>query len=501
MTSALSPSAHRARPVRFPVVRRSAPLALLLLGACAAVPQLGPKPQPLAPGAVAAQRSLPASAAAVWPGDGWWAEFGDPQLDALIAEGLRNSPDVAAAEARFRKAGGLARQTGAALLPRVDAQGQVQEEKQSLNMGYPAAFQEFLPRGWNDGGRVAINLGFDLDLWGRNRAALAAATSEARAAAIDARQARLMLAIGIASAYVDLDRLHAERDIRARQLEAAEASRKLLAQRQANGLETRGSVSTSSAQAANARAALNQADETLALRRNQLAALVGAGPDRGLDIARPALKPADARGLPEGVTTDLVGRRPDIAAARERVEAAGSRIKVTRADFYPAVRLSALVGFQSLGLETLFNKTSGIGQVGPAVSLPIFHGGELQGRYRGARADYDAAVASYDGTVLGAYRDTADAVTSARMATRRLADARAALAGSQDAHDVAVARYKGGLATYLDVLQLEDRLLAARLMVSLGEAAVRNSDIALIRALGGGFAAPPAANPKDTPHG
>lgn len=483
------------------LLRRLSPLVLLALGACATVPHLGSTPQPLAPGAVAAERSLPASPAATWPGEGWWADYGDAQLDALIAEGLRSSPDAAAAEARFRKAGALAQQAGAVTLPRVDVQGQVQEQKQSLNMGYPEAFQAFLPRGWNDGGQVAVNLGFDLDLWGRNRAALAAATSEFRAAAIDARQARLMIAIGIASAYVDLDRLHAERDIRARQLAAADASQKLLAQRQANGLETRGSVSTSSAQAATARVALNQAEETLALRRNQLAALVGAGPDRGLAITRPALQPAGARGLPDGVTTDLVGRRPDIAAARERLEAAASRIKVARADFYPALRLTALIGFQSLGLETLFNRNSSMGQVGPAVSLPIFRGGELQGRYRGARADFDGAVAGYDGTVLGAYRETADAVTGARMATQRLADARAALAGSQDAFDVAQARYTGGLATYLDVLQVEDRLLQARLAVSAAEAAVRNFDIALVRALGGGFAAPQATNAKDTPHG
>ncbi len=496
----MTPATFRSRRLpRF--ARRYAPLALLLLAGCAAIPHLGPKPEPLAADRIAAERSLAASPAEAWPGEGWWEAYGDPQLDQLIAEGLRNSPDAVAAEARFRNAGALAQQAGAATLPRVDVTGQVQEQKQSLNMGYPEAFQAFLPRGWNDGGQVAANLGFDLDVWGRNRAALAAATSEVRAAAIDARQARLMLAVGIASAYIDLDLLHAVRDIRARQLEAAAASRKLLAQRQANGLETRGSVSTSSAEAANARAALSQAEETLALRRNQLAALVGAGPDRGLAIARPALRAAAARGLPERVTTDLVGRRPDIAAARERVEVAGSRIKVARADFYPAIRLSALVGFQSLGLETLFNKNSSFGQVGPAVSLPIFHGGELQGRYRGARADYDAAVASYDGTVLGAYRETADAVTSARMATQRLADARAALAGSQDAFEMAEARYKGGLSTFLDVLQVGDRLLQARLAAGAGEAAVRNSDLALVRALGGGFAAPQAVNPKDTPHG
>ena len=491
--------------ISFKLAGRSAPLAasvtVLLLAGCAAVPHMGAKPAPLAPTQVASGQSLAASADAAWPGEGWWQDYGDAQLDALIAEGMGNSPDVAAAQARLLKAGALAQQAGAATLPRLDATGAVQEERQSLNMGFPAAFQQFLPRGWNDGGQVAANLGFDLDIWGRNRAALAAATSEQRAAVVDARQARLMLAVAIASAYVDLDRLFAERDVRAQQLAAAEQSRKLLAQRQANGLETRGSVSTSNAEESTSRSALNLAEETLALRRHQIAALVGAGPDRGLALHRPALAAAGARGLPDGATTDLVSRRPDIVAALERVESADSRIKVARADFFPSVRLSALIGFQSLGLETLFNKNSTFGQVGPAVSLPIFHGGELQGRYRGARADYEAAVASYNGTVLTAYRETADAATSARMAAQRLVDARGALAASQDAYDVALARYKGGLATYLDVLQVEDRLLQARVTATLAETAVRNSDIALVRALGGGFVAPSATNPKDTPHG
>ncbi len=491
-----------------PIFRSSALLqrpciafATLLLAGCASIPQLGPKPVPLAPAQIAAERSLAPTADAVWPGEGWWSGYGDPQLDALIEEGLRQSPDVAAADARFRRAGALARQSGAALLPRVDVKGQVQEQKQSLNLGYPPAFQAFLPRGWNDGGQIAVDLGFDLDVWGRNRAGLAAATSEQRAAALDARQARLMLAVAITSAYVDLDRLHAERDIRARQLASAEQSQQLLAQRRANGLETRGGVATSVAQLSSSRAALNQAEEAIALRRNQIAALIGAGPDRGLAISRPTLAPAAARGLPEGVTTDLVGRRPDIVAARERVEAAGSRIKVARADFFPAIRLSALLGYQSLGLEQLVNKNSQFGQVGPAVSLPIFHGGELRGRYRSARADYDAAVANYDSIVLAAYRETADAVTTARMAAQRLAEAQAGLAASQDAFDVVTARYKGGLATYLEALQVEDRLLQARLMLSANQTALRNSDLALIRALGGGTPSAQAANLKDMFHG
>jgi NodT family efflux transporter outer membrane factor (OMF) lipoprotein len=479
---------------------------IAILGACAPVPSLGLQPLPRAPDSVAATQSLPGQAAPGWPGDLWWRDFGDAQLAALIEEGLRASPDVAAAAARFRRAAGVRQEARGATLPSLDVAGGVSAQRQSLNLGYPDEFRAFLPRGWNDFADINATLAYDLDLWGRNRAALAAATSDARATAIDAAQARLMLASGIAAAYVDLDRLFAERDVRQGELDVRLATQRLVGDRRANGLETRGSERQADAEVATARGALAAVDEQIALRRNQLAALLGAGPDRGLAIARPSLPAGTAHGLPEGVTTELVGRRPDIAAARERVEAAASRIKVARADFYPAIRLSALLGVQALGLGELIDGDATYGRVGPAISLPVFHGGAIQGRYRGARATYDEAVASYDQTVIAAYSQVADAVTSQRAAGERLAQARAALAASQDAYDVARMRYDGGLSNFLDVLTVQDRLLQARLAVAALDAGLRSLDIALIRALGGGFA-PAAENslapalPKDRSDG
>jgi len=228
--------------------------------------------------------------------------------------------------------------------------------------------------------------------------------------------------------------------------------------------------------------------------------LLGAGPDRGLAIARPTLPVPAAQGLPADITTDLVGRRPDIAAARERVQAAASRINVAHADFFPAIRLSAMFGVQALGLGNLFESDATYGRAGPAISLPIFHGGAIQGRYRGARATYDEAVATYDQTVLTAYQQVADAVTSQRAAGQRLAEAQTALAASQDAYDIARQRYDGGLSNYLDVLTVQDRLLQARLAVAGLQASLRSVDIALIRALGGGFQ-PAQASSKDRTHG
>lgn len=497
-----------------PVARSGGVIAVLLgLSACAAVPDLGPPPAARSPGSIAVARSL-AAAPSAWPGDGWWKAYGDPQLDALVEEGLRASPDMAAAGARFRRAAAAAQQAGAALLPSADLEASAQATRQSYNMGLP---KEFVPQGWLGTGRVALDFGLDLDLWGRNRAALAAATSEARAADIDAQQARLALTTAIAEAYADLARLHDEADIAKRTLDIRLATQKLVAERRQNGLETRGGVRQADATVATARARVAAAGMAIELRQHQIAALIGAGPDRGLAIARPSLPMLTRLGLPTDVTTNLVARRPDIAAALARTEAAAKRIKAARADFFPAIRLGALVGVQSLGYETIFNgtgaaggakpfldnlfsKDSIFGNAGPAISLPIFHGGALRGQYRGARATYDEAVATYDRTVLAAYQEVADAVTMRRTLDQRLADARAAVAASEDAYAVAQKRYRGGLSTYLDVLTVEDQLLAARQSLAGLEAGVFSNDIALVRALGGGFVAPNSIS-KDIPHG
>lgn len=465
--------------------------ACLALSACVAVPTSGPRPVQVQSADIAAERSLPASPGAAWPADQWWQAFDDPQLDALIAQGLENSPDLAVAAARFRWASGQLQAAGGALLPSLDAQGSVHKERRSLNNGFGEEIKAFMPRGWRNGGDLAASLDYELDLWGRNRAGLVAATSEADAAAIELRQARLLLASGIASAYADLAHLLAQRDIRQSGIAIRTAMRDLVASRHDNGLETRGTLMQAQSEVATARGELAATDRAIALRRNQLALLVGAGPDRGLEIAAPRLAGVIDAGVPADATTDLVGRRPDIVAARARMQAAAARVRVTRADFFPAVRLQGLIGWQSIGLGELFSADSAYGRAGPAVSLPLFHAGELRGRYRAATGQFDEMIADYNRTVLNAYREAADAVSTREQSARQLADARDALDASEQAYAVARLRYEGGLSAYLDVLAIEDRLLAARLTAARLEAETRLADIALIRALGGGYAAQP----------
>jgi len=475
--------------------------ATALLSACAPVPNLGARPEVRAATSYAADQALGTQAnAANWPANDWWSAYGDAQLSSLIAEGIADSPDLAAAAARLRSAQGYAQQAGAALLPSVGVQAGATEGKQSYNNGIPAAF---VPKGWNDSGQVAANLSFDLDLWGKNRASLAAATSDAEAARIELEQSRLVLSTNIASAYADLARLAAQRAVQAKALELRTQTQKLVSDRVTNGLDTRAELKQADAAVPAARADLAATDEAIGLTRNRIAALLGKGPDRGLAITLPA-GPAETHGLPAGVTTDLIGRRPDIAAARARVEAAASRIKVARADFYPSINISALIGFQAFGLDNLFKGGSTYGSVGPAVSLPIFRGGALAGQYKGARASFDEAVATYDATVTTAFREVADAVTSKNALVIRLSESRQALADSEAAYSIARQRYEGGLSTFLNVLSAEQTVLQNRQIVADLEARAFTLDVQLVRALGGGFSTNTAAADaarKDPTHG
>jgi len=147
--------------------------------------------------------------------------------------------------------------------------------------------------------------------------------------------------------------------------------------------------------------------------------LIGGGPGRRQTIALPTAAHLAAFGLPGDLGIAIVGRRPDIVAARLRAEGQGARIDAARAEFYPNIRITALIGLQALGIGNLLSAGSSYGSAGPAISLPIFSGGRIEGGYRGARADYDAAVASYDRTLINALKEVADVAASQRALEHR----------------------------------------------------------------------------------
>lgn len=458
-------------------------LAVPLIASCAALPKQGAMPTMRPASAFASTASLAAPETS-WPLDRWWVSFDDPQLTALIEEGLATATDLRVAQARFERADALVGEARSRLLPSLQANGEIGGTKQSYTYLIP---QAIAPQGWKDYGQATVRLDWELDFWGRNRAALAAARSDAGAAQAEAAAARLVISCGIAEAYADLADLFAQTDAARRAVEVRRRTVELMDGRRAQGLENAGAVERARSALASSQGELAALNETVSLMRNRIAALLGAGPDRGLSIVRPTARTTEDFGLPADLPADLIGRRPDVIAARLRAQAAASRIKEARAAFYPNINLAGLIGLQSIGIGSLVKSGSAFGTVGPAISLPIFDGGRLKGAYRAAEADYRGAVAEYDGALTQALREVADAAASERALTERITRADEAERAATAAWTVANNRYRGGLSTSLDVLLAEDGLIDTRRNL----ATLRNRrfvlNVALIRALGGGF--------------
>jgi len=457
----------------------------LAIAGCAAIPRTTATQKARETQDFATERSFTAPAAQ-WPQQDWWQAYGDPQLNALIDEALRDSPTLAAAQARILKAQSLAQQENAALRPTLSGNGSVQKYKQSYNNGFPPAF---VPHGYDNSARATLDFSYEFDFFGRNRAALAAATSDADAASADAAAARISLSTSVAAAYADLAQLYADRKALADAVRIREQMLELTGRRYAQGLENQGAVDQADASAASAREQLAETEESIGLTRNRIATLLGAGPDRGLQIAPPSLQSIRTFGLPTHLSAELIGRRADITAARLRATAAAQRIKQARAEFYPNINLSAYIGQQSLGLDLFTRTGSQIGAIGPAISLPIFQGGKLRAAYRGAIADYDSAVADYNGAISQALQNIADAAVSLRALEGRLNESEHALEASRRAYNIALRRYQGGVATYLEVLNAENALIDNQRTLAELHSRAFSLDVSLVRALGGGFEA------------
>ncbi|MGH8163569.1 MAG: efflux transporter outer membrane subunit, partial [Rhodanobacteraceae bacterium] len=218
-----------------------------------------------------------------------------------------------------------------------------------------------------------------------------------------------------------------------------------------------------------------------------LAVLLGRGPDRALDIARPQPLPATALALPSDLPAELLGRRPDIVAARWRVEAAASNIKAAKAAFLPDLSITALAGLVAGPGASLLQASAGLYSVAPALSLPIFEGGKLRGNLAGKDADYDLAVAQYNKTVIDAINEVAEYVDNLRALDVQSAREKQSLTSAQQAYDLAMQRYRGGVGNYLEALTVRSQLLDAERRLAALRIQRAGAAVQLIEALGGGF--------------
>lgn len=478
------------RPRRWTAAALPTALFALLATGCASTHGLAPSGSPTDTETLLAQQSLgdAARADATFPRRDWWAALGDRQLDALIDEALSGTPSLDVADARLRQAQAQAGLVDAARKPSLSASAQY------AGLRIPETLAPAPIGGDYTGvGIVGLTFKHSFDLWGGHRAKWEAAVGQARAAEVDAQAARLTLSSQIASAYVGLAQAFDAQDVANAEQARAEHLLALGQQRVKAGLDNLMQVRVAESAVATARQQGEAASHQIETQRHAIAALLGQGPDRGLAIARPELLNAPAPDVPAVMSSELLGHRPDVVAARWRVEAAQHGIKASKAEFYPTVNLSAMVGLAAGNLADLFSSQALLLQGGPAISLPIFDGGRLRSQLARSHADYDLAVAQYNGNLSTALREVADAVSGARSLDAQIASVTQARDAAQSAWTLSNNRYRAGLGTQLDVLATQRPLLQADQQLAALRAQRSLAAIELYRALGGGLElAPPA---------
>lgn len=416
----------------------------------------------------------------------WWRGFGDAELDRLVAQALTSSPSVGLAQARLARAQAMAGTARAATLPQVGGEVDLDRQKFTGNFIYPP------PLGGSvyNIGTAQLNASWELDFFGKNRAALDAAIGSARAAEADAQAARVLLATQVTLSYFQLARLNDQLTVAQRTLAQRQETLAIVRDRFSAGLDTKLELRESEGSLPDARQQIEALHEQIALTRNALGALVGE-PNAAQTITLPSLEAINKVAISQTIPADLLGRRADIAAARWRVEASVRDVDSAKARFYPNINLAAFAGFNSLGFGKLFQSGSEQWSVGPALTLPIFEGGRLRANLRGKTADEDAAVESYNAAVINAVRDVADDVASSKSIVVQQGEQRAAQAAAESAYQIALERYKAGLGNYLNVLTAETSVLRQRRLAVDLDARVLDTQVALIGALGGGYQAPP----------
>lgn len=457
----------------------------LALTACASMGERAAPAQQLdaatlAPGAaIAAAGTEPAA----WPTEQWWKTLQDAQLNQLVSAALQDNPGLHAAQARVRLAEALAGVTRAATLARVDASASADRELYSAHSTVPATLAGNYA--WKN--TAALTASYDLDLWGRNRAALDAALDQARVASAEAQLARLTLSAAVVRSYIQLALDYAVQDGVAASLAERRQLLALARKRQSAGLASEIDVASIETTLPAGRREHEQLASAIALRRNQLAALIGKGPGDGESIARPTLSLNAPAALPSVLPAELLGRRPDIAAQRWRVEAAARHIEVAKAGFYPNLNLAAFAGFQALGFAHLFDTHSAMRGIAPAVSLPVFEGGRLRSQLRASDAAYDMAVEQYNATVLQALNEVADAVTRIASAGEQQRQGEQALAAASRAQTLAQRAWQAGMTDASASLQAQLLLLAERQQMALVAGRQLDNYAVLMAALGGGI--------------
>jgi NodT family efflux transporter outer membrane factor (OMF) lipoprotein len=416
-----------------------------------------------------------------WTKGRWWEEFQDPELNALEEQVDVTNQTLQSAEARFRQARALVREKRSARLPTVTAGASITHERMSLNRPVPVPAYETASGDFN----LGFEASWEPDLWGRIRNQVASAVQNAQATAADVENARLSLHAELALDYFDLRSLDEERRILENAVAAYQKALELTENRYKGGAANGAEVAEARTQLEATSAQAVDVTDLRAQYQHAIAVLAGRPPEGFMIGGTPG--PMVLPVVPPGVPSSLLERRPDIAASERRVAAANSDVGFARAAFYPQVLLAAAAGLEGSSITNWLNWPSRLWAIGPSAAQTLFDAGRRRAVLQESTANYDALVADYRQSVLTAFQQVEDNLSSLRILEDEAQRQQRAVESARKSEDFSLNRYKGGLVTYLEVVTAQSiRLQNERAAVDIERRRLEAS-VMLIRALGGGW--------------
>ncbi|HEY7791284.1 MAG TPA: efflux transporter outer membrane subunit [Vicinamibacterales bacterium] len=470
---------------------RRAAVAAFVAGLCAAGCAVGPKyVKPAEPTSPAYKETPPGEAGKDWtqaaPADAvqrgeWWRIFGDATLDHLETSLTAANQNLKIADAQYRQARAAVRSARAAYVPQIGVAGSITPGTQSANrpLRNPQAARsstDFLALG---------DVSYEPDFWGRIGRTVEASRAEAQATAADLELARLSLHAECAIDYFALRGLDAQKALLDSTVAAYQRALELAQNRYAGGLASGADVAQAQTQLESTRAQAIDLDAARAQLQHAIAVLIGQPPATFSLAAQPLTTPPPA--IPPGVPSQLLERRPDIAAAERQIAAANANLGLASTAFYPLLTLTASGGFESGSIGDWFKGLSAFWMAGPAAALTVFDGGRRRARVEQARAAYDQTVAGYRETVLQAFQEVEDNLATLRVLQQEAQTQAAAVNAAQRSLTLATNRYRGGVTSYLEVTVAQTVALTnERTAVGILTRQMTAS-VLLVKALGGGW--------------
>jgi NodT family efflux transporter outer membrane factor (OMF) lipoprotein len=455
---------------------------------------VGPKyVKPSVPTAPAYKEDTPASfkESEQWqpahPGDqtsrgNWWEIFSDPELSKLEEQVADSNQDLKVAEARFREARAAIRFNRAAQFPTIATAPTASYVKSSdFSQSFPSKIQEASTGSFV----LPFDLSYELDLWGRVRRSVAAAREEAQATAADYETAKLSLEAELALDYFELRSADAQKQLLDDTVKAYTDNLQLTLSRFKGGVAPKADVAQAQTQLDTTRVQDTDVTVQRAQFEHAIAILIGKPPANFTLAAVPLNNQPPS--IPIGLPSELLQRRPDIAAAERRVAEANQQIGIARAAYFPTVTLGGTAGFAGTQGSNWFTWPSGFWAVGPALAETLFDAGRRRATSESARANYDATVATYRQTSLTAFQEVEDNVAALRILENEGQQQKQAIASSEESLQLFTNRYKGGVDTYLQVITAQTIELANERNAIDIQRRRLDASVLLIKALGGGW--------------